>query len=52
MRAKNTSKVVSLAAVAILPFGALGAGSPDVRDIPGDPGSNANNTFGLCTASF
>lgn len=52
MRASVTKRVLSMAAVAALAFGALGMGPPDVEDIPGNPGPNGHNNFGLCTAYF
>lgn len=50
MREKITKRALSMAAVAVLAFGALGVGPPDVEDIPGSPGPNGHNNFGLCTA--
>lgn len=52
MRVNITKRVLSMAAVAALASGALGMGPPDVEDIPGDPGPNGSNNFGLCTAYF
>lgn len=52
MRVNTSKRVLSMAAVAAMAFGAMGAGPPNVNDIPGSPGPNGNNNFGLCTAYF
>lgn len=52
MRQKFSKSVLPMAAVAVLAFGALGLAPPNVGDIPGNPGPNGANDFGLCTAYF